>query len=378
MNEKINLPDLIQLLSEKAKISKKEAEVFLKECFLLMEEGLLQDQSVKIKNLGTFKLTLIKDRESVDVTIGQRVTIPSHYKISFIADKDFSETINEPFALFQTEEILVDEEEITEKLTEEIIEEKQQPEETIEDERVEQKELQEENIEHNPIQTESQNMNTDVFWDMSFDPSQHNRKRKRKRRHFNWKVFFIIMTLCLFGGFIFYVDFIDKNPDYQFNIKHIRSILSSFLSNNLTKGKADTTTVVIDLSKKGNEEEPAISPEEASNSEQLNVKGETSMDEKTIPREEYNTLKKEATEKLNVNTKKRILKQGERLTAIALEEFGDKSFWVYIYEENKDIIPDPNNVKAGIELIIPPASKYGIDRNNPESVRKAKDIQSRF
>ena len=375
MNEKINLPDLIHLLSEKAKISKKEAEVFLKECFLLMEEGLLQDQSVKIKNLGTFKLVLIKDRESVDVTTGQRVTIPSHYKISFVADKDFSETINEPFALFQAEEIIVDKEEIAEKLAEkiveeiteeEIIEEERQPEETIEDEKVEQKEPGEETIEHSPIQTESQNMNTDVFWDMDFDPSQHNRKRKRKRRHFNWKVFFIIMTLCLFGGFIFYVDFIDRNPGYQFNIKDIRSFFSSFLPNNLIKEKADTTTVVIDLSKKGNEEEPAAtSPEETFDSEQLNVKEEVSVN-------------KETTNKLDENTKKRILKQGERLTTIALEEFGDKSFWVYIYEENKGIIPDPNNVKAGIELIIPPATKYGIDRNNPESVRKAKDIQSRF
>ena len=60
------------------------------------------------------------------------------------------------------------------------------------------------------------------------------------------------------------------------------------------------------------------------------------------------------------------------LTTMAREYYGDLNFWVYIYEENKSIISDPNHIEAGTVVIIPPASKYGIDKNDPESVAKAK------
>lgn len=65
-----------------------------------------------------------------------------------------------------------------------------------------------------------------------------------------------------------------------------------------------------------------------------------------------------------------------RLTLIALEHYGHKVFWVYIYEYNKAIIKNPNNIQIGTELVIPDASLYGIDANNPESVAKAKAKQA--
>ena len=58
------------------------------------------------------------------------------------------------------------------------------------------------------------------------------------------------------------------------------------------------------------------------------------------------------------------------------------AFWVYIYEENKDVIKNPNQVPIGTRLTIPSASKYDIDANNRTSVEKAKalaaKIQSRY
>jgi hypothetical protein len=60
------------------------------------------------------------------------------------------------------------------------------------------------------------------------------------------------------------------------------------------------------------------------------------------------------------------------LTLLALKEYGDKSFWVYIYEENKQLIKSPDAVSVGTVLTIPPATKYGIDKNNPESIKKAR------
>ena len=55
---------------------------------------------------------------------------------------------------------------------------------------------------------------------------------------------------------------------------------------------------------------------------------------------------------------------------------------MYIYEENKDVIKNPNQVPIGTRLTIPSASKYDIDANNRASVEKAKalaaKIQSRY
>lgn len=67
------------------------------------------------------------------------------------------------------------------------------------------------------------------------------------------------------------------------------------------------------------------------------------------------------------------LQPGERLTIIALREFGDKSFWPYIYDVNSDKLTNPNNVPVGIVLKLPDPLFYGIDANNPASVNKAKN-----
>ncbi len=67
-----------------------------------------------------------------------------------------------------------------------------------------------------------------------------------------------------------------------------------------------------------------------------------------------------------------ILREGQTLRLLALELFGDREFWVYIFQENKDVINNPNNVTSGIELIIPDSELYNIDSENPASVEKAK------
>lgn len=60
------------------------------------------------------------------------------------------------------------------------------------------------------------------------------------------------------------------------------------------------------------------------------------------------------------------------LSRIARKHYGSADFWVYIYEENKNIINDPNNIPPGTVVVIPPAEKYGIDANNKESIDKAR------
>lgn len=61
-------------------------------------------------------------------------------------------------------------------------------------------------------------------------------------------------------------------------------------------------------------------------------------------------------------------------THMAKKYYGNKHFWSYIYEENKDKLGHPEQVKPGTVVVIPPAEKYGIDAGNPESVKAAKKL----
>lgn len=60
------------------------------------------------------------------------------------------------------------------------------------------------------------------------------------------------------------------------------------------------------------------------------------------------------------------------LTTMSREYYGDFRFWVYIYEENKSKIKDPNAIAPGTAVVIPPAEKYGIDKDSKESIDRAR------
>ena len=124
MNEKINLQDLVNLFSEKQGLNKKEAELFLKTMFDLIEEALATEKYVKIKGFGTFKLTEVNSRESVDVNTGERIEIQGHSKVTFTPDTTMKDLINKPFSHFETV-ILNDGVELEDTPTEELVEEQE-------------------------------------------------------------------------------------------------------------------------------------------------------------------------------------------------------------------------------------------------------------
>ena len=101
MNEKINIQELIQLLSDRLGVGAQDAESFIKEFFLLIESGLERDKYVKVKGLGTFKLIDVDNRESVDVNTGERIEIQGYTKISFTPENALKELVNRPFSHFE-------------------------------------------------------------------------------------------------------------------------------------------------------------------------------------------------------------------------------------------------------------------------------------
>lgn len=66
---------------------------------------------------------------------------------------------------------------------------------------------------------------------------------------------------------------------------------------------------------------------------------------------------------------------GEGLMQISLRKYGHKAFWVYIYEENRGVITNYNNIPLGTRLTLPSARKYGINANDTNSLNRALVLQ---
>ncbi|MBR1500053.1 MAG: HU family DNA-binding protein [Bacteroidaceae bacterium] len=102
MDTKVNISQLAKKLASKKNLSPRNAEAFLREFFDSIIQGVTVDKLVKIKGLGTFKLIEVLDRESINVNTGERFVIPGHTRLSFTPDAALRDLVNKPFADFQT------------------------------------------------------------------------------------------------------------------------------------------------------------------------------------------------------------------------------------------------------------------------------------
>lgn len=102
MNSKSSISILAKAISSRKGLTQAEAERFIAKMFEVANQGLQDDKQLKMKWLGTFKVTAVKDRESVDVNTGERILIEGRDKINFTPDNILKEIINKPFAQFET------------------------------------------------------------------------------------------------------------------------------------------------------------------------------------------------------------------------------------------------------------------------------------
>ena len=102
MVKKVSVSDLSESLVGKYSMSQAEAEAFVSVMFDVINDGLHNDKSVKVKGLGTFKVIDVRERESVNVNTGERVVIESHGKLTFTPDPIMRDLVNKPFAQFET------------------------------------------------------------------------------------------------------------------------------------------------------------------------------------------------------------------------------------------------------------------------------------
>lgn len=97
------MSDLAATLVDKYGLNQKDAEHFVASMFDVINDGLQSaDRMVKVKGLGTFKLTSVSPRESVDVNTGERIVIDGRDKISFTPETALRDRVNQPFSQFET------------------------------------------------------------------------------------------------------------------------------------------------------------------------------------------------------------------------------------------------------------------------------------
>lgn len=387
MNEKISFPDLVGLLSSKMNITKKEAETFLKEFFTVSTEVITSGEELRINGLGLFKPIWVEARGSINVQTGEPVEIPGHYKLSFIPDKVLREAVNAPFSSFSVEVLndhvpiedmtavpsqdidenndicntenveLQDSKEIREKEEEdepiepahEYIQEDKSADEESSESTVSSQEI--EKFQEEIIQPESE---TKVE-EKEEDCYEDYLRKSASRKSFWWGVLsaFGIIIICLAGG----VFFMGNDSPYVVKIGEYT----------LSLGKQS-----IDSQPMNNNTESIVLPE---NKDTL-----SEMEKDSVLKDSVISVSPLAAPEVKPVIE--TIRSGIFLTTLARKYFGHKAFWVYIYEENKDVIKNPNQVPIGTRLTIPSASKYDIDANNRTSVENAKalaaKIQSRY
>jgi len=369
MNEKITLQDLINLFGEKQSMSKKDAELFVRTMFDLIEEALTTEKYVKIKGLGTFKLTEVDSRESVNVNTGERIEIQGHTKISFTPDTTMKDLINKPFAHFETvilndgvefedtpvdfSETLDTPEVVEVPVPEETPEEKDIPEivvpeesETIEEpEAVEepQPEVVEETpmpeevaVQEEPTLEESQPTITEVPEKEKPEFIEEKTSEEKvvetiveesKEKSINrilWGVIVVLVLIILFGAYWMFLrpsDTLEVKPATPIQEKQVATPAPVAEE----KPQEDTLKTVqfIELS------------EEELRKERVPSFGDT-LDYQIVGTQTEHTLQK-----------------GETIIRASVRFFGTKKYWPYIVKHNTDVLPDPDNIPVGIRIKIP-------------------------
>ena len=98
----IRTNDIARVIATRYDIELREAIAFVGAMIDVLNDALHYEKQVKVKGLGTFKVTTVSSRESIDVTTGERISIESRDKITFTPDATLRDRVNAPFAQFET------------------------------------------------------------------------------------------------------------------------------------------------------------------------------------------------------------------------------------------------------------------------------------
>ncbi|AWZ49594.1 HU family DNA-binding protein [Hathewaya limosa] len=90
----MNKAELITVMSEKSKLTKKDAEAALKAFIEAVEESLEKEEKVQLIGFGTFETRKRAERIGRNPRTKEEITIPASVVPVFKAGKEFKERVN--------------------------------------------------------------------------------------------------------------------------------------------------------------------------------------------------------------------------------------------------------------------------------------------
>ena len=389
MNNKITFVEIAEQIAESTSTSKRVCELFLRELVATITQALIDGEDVKIKGVGTFKVTRTKTRKSVSISTGDAIEIDGHNKLSFTPDKSLAEAVNQPFAQFET--VFLDDAMTDEKLAEI---DKEYP--SLFDERGLDVTAQPVNVEAADGTEATGATETTGATDgtESTDITGSTDVTESTGATETTGATDVTGPTELESKDDTVVSTVVSEPSDPVRVEPVsRPMLVGIPIDGPTQPKPEPEPV-----EETNEDEyfyrPAPrnaytpTPEQlAAHSRKLDkrwiglvvgiligcllmwfvMRGcektgsepQTVVPADTVAQVEEEPVVTETITDQNV------------LSTMAARHYGSQWFWVYIYEENKDKIKNPDNVPLGTVVVIPPADKYGIDAKDPKSLKKA-------
>ena len=318
MNNKYLLSDLVYRLQKKG-YDAKQADLVVRSFFAAIENGLEQDELVKVNGFGQFKLQRVEARQSVDVNTGERVEIKAHSKISFLPDATLKELVNEPLSHLQPVVIDAPNEDVADTQSQ-----MQAQTQTLSVDNVKPENTETMKKEQAPKKAPKKATTKDQKPVFEVEETKDVKKNNQKKSNGWWLILLSLIVIAL--------------------VIYAMTSMGNKKVNKKEPVKTETTAPVQQtvVSEPVEQTPPAIDPSA------------------------WPTLKTVTLEK------------GQRLTLLALENYGDKVFWVYIYEANKDVMPNPNQLKAGTKIRIPQLPVGLINAKDASCMARAKALEDKY
>lgn len=346
-------------MAVRAGVSEKTAGAFLNGLVNQLINGLKSDKQVKINGLGTFKLQAVAPRKSVNVSTGEEIIIEGYNKIVFSPEAGlkelveshqpsdvslqplvFSDQPNEgDFPIDPIKKLGEQADEIVGLLAEiESIEEPKEPEEP----KVVIPEVPEIPKEPEAVTPEEPEIIV-----------QRPKKPEKKKYHFFRDVLIcvLILLLLLAGGYFF-----------------LRSQLSGILES-LLKAEQEQTEQVESPQIETPTPTLAEGEGEEESPSQLDLIPEGDIPQAQIL-DEFNAISagEELEEPYSDLITTEPMHEGSRLTWMAKRFYGDKRFWPYLYDANRDRISNPSNIEVGTPIRVPRLTQAQLDTTNRASM----------
>lgn len=359
----ITLPELARQLSTATNCSETTALQFITELFNTVGDALADGKNVKIKNIGTFAIDNLNPGE-----------------IKYLPDTDLAEAVNHPFAFFEPVELDDDitEEELaaadSRQIKETIAQEAEQepvpkPQQQIAADTI--RPSDETSIDA-PLPSDDEEVSPSRVKDKSETISERNETKENDEKTEPGH------TVDEVPDYGYSPDISSPerksglNPWLMFALGLMAGVVVGYLLPAIKDGVSSLWMAPYEfvepnqplLSAQNESAVPDIDKLEAYRDSVGHSSVNYTVRQSAIPTP-VNTVETRSQQVTDTIGRNRFL------TTMSRKYYGRYEFWVYIYEENASHLGNPDRIAPGTVVNIPPADKYDIDPDNPQSLRKA-------